>query len=93
MSKGRLKSKTNPKGICFSCGDNLKNRDRNTMYCKGCYKLIRLLHHNIQQIISRFKKRYEKYNITVKKNVVIMIQKKGRLSHNSRFNKLKIPKT
>ncbi len=82
ISRGRRKSKTNRYGICFCCGDKLKNRPRNTEYCKECGKLIYEIKEYIYMTIYNFKKRHKEYNIIVERKINVTIKKRGLLSDN-----------
>ena len=69
--KGRRKSKTNPKGICFSCNQKIKNKGRSSKYCKECGLVKEYLHKKVWACISRYKYENPEYKITSRLNIKI----------------------
>ena len=66
----RGKSKNNPLGKCISCGINIINKNKSSIYCKDCANIYLLIKRNLGNTIYKLRKKYPfkkiNYRLTLK---------------------------
>ena len=65
----RLKSKRNPKHICFICGDKIVNNQINAIYCNICGRTTMDIKHRFGGLVYRLRKQYPDFDVKYKTKI------------------------